>query len=62
MIGTCRLPVVIYPQTAGRTTAELCRKFGERILGEIIPVVRSHFTSPDSRTREGVCLAMCEIM
>lgn len=42
--------------------AELCRKFGDRILAEIVPILRAQVTSPDSRTREGVCLALCEIM
>lgn len=41
---------------------ELCRKFGERILGEIIPILRTNSTSPDGRTREGVCLALSEVM
>lgn len=49
-------------QTAGRTTAELCRKFGEKILSEVVPILRSKSTSTDSRTREGVCLTLCEIM
>ncbi|KAH7929550.1 ARM repeat-containing protein [Leucogyrophana mollusca] len=49
-------------ETAGRTTAELCRKFGEKILGEIIPILRSSSSSPDSHTREGVCLMLCDIM
>jgi hypothetical protein len=49
-------------QTAGRTTAELCRKFGEKILAELIPILRSKSASADSRTREGVCLTLCEMM
>ncbi|KDR69874.1 hypothetical protein GALMADRAFT_913484 [Galerina marginata CBS 339.88] len=49
-------------ETAGRTVAELCRKFGERILGEIMPILKSKSTSPDSRTREGVSLTISQIM
>jgi hypothetical protein len=49
-------------QTAGRTMAELCRKLGERILGDMIPILRAKSSSPDSRTKEGVCLALCEVM
>ncbi|KAI5120166.1 hypothetical protein M0805_008433 [Coniferiporia weirii] len=49
-------------ETASRTIAEICRKFGERILGEILPFLRTKSTSPDNRTREGVCLALCDIM
>lgn len=49
-------------KTASRTTAEVCRKFGEKILGEIVPILRSKLSSTDSRTREGVCLTICEVM
>ncbi|KAF7965509.1 hypothetical protein HWV62_43100 [Athelia sp. TMB] len=49
-------------ETAARTTAEICRKFGERILGELVPIMRAKSTSPDSRIREGVCLTICEMM
>ncbi|KAG7093730.1 hypothetical protein E1B28_007382 [Marasmius oreades] len=49
-------------ETAGRTISELCRKFGERIVGEIMPILRSKVSSTVSRSREGVCLALCEIM
>ena len=49
-------------QTAARTIGELCRKLGERILGEIVPILRTGSNSRDSRTREGVCLAISEIM
>ncbi|CAE6445982.1 unnamed protein product, partial [Rhizoctonia solani] len=48
--------------TAGRTIAELCRKLGEKILGEIVPLLRSAATSPNPATREGVCLVLTEIM
>ncbi|KAF8911690.1 armadillo-type protein [Gymnopilus junonius] len=49
-------------ETASRTVAELCRKFGERILGEIMPILKNKSTSPDSRTREGVSLVISQIM
>ncbi|TFK68469.1 ARM repeat-containing protein, partial [Pluteus cervinus] len=49
-------------ETASRTTTELCRKFGDRILGEIVPLLKNKSTSLDSGTREGVCLALSEIM
>ncbi|KAH0828925.1 armadillo-type protein [Lanmaoa asiatica] len=48
--------------TATRTTAELCRKFGEKILGEIIPILQNTVMSPDARTRQGVCLMLSDIM
>lgn len=31
-------------------------------MGEILPILRTKSTAPDSRTREGVCLALCDIM
>ncbi|KAF8740425.1 ARM repeat-containing protein, partial [Rhizoctonia solani] len=49
-------------ETAGRTIAELCRKLGEKILGEIVPLLRTAATSPNPATREGVCLVLTEIM
>ncbi|KAH9944598.1 armadillo-type protein [Amylocystis lapponica] len=49
-------------ETAGRTIAELCRKSGDKILGEIVAILKSKSTSTDPQTREGVCLALCEMM
>ncbi|KAK0468862.1 armadillo-type protein [Armillaria novae-zelandiae] len=49
-------------ETSGRTIAELCRKFGEKIVGEIMAILKGKATSTDSRTREGVCLVLSEIM
>ncbi|KAG9080780.1 translational activator of GCN4, partial [Ceratobasidium sp. 370] len=49
-------------RTAARTIAELCRKLGEKILGEIVPLLRSAASSPNPATREGVCLVLTEIM
>ncbi|GBE83943.1 eIF-2-alpha kinase activator GCN1 [Sparassis crispa] len=49
-------------ETAARTISELCRKSGEKILGEIVSILKSKSISTDPQTREGVCLALCEIM
>ncbi|KAJ6607520.1 armadillo-type protein [Mycena sp. CBHHK59/15] len=49
-------------ETAGRTVGEICRKFGDRILGEIMLILRTNSTSTDPRSREGVCLMLSEIM
>ncbi|KAJ7720581.1 armadillo-type protein [Mycena maculata] len=49
-------------ETAGRTVGEICRKFGDRILGEVMTFLRTNATSTDPRTREGVCLMLSEIM
>ncbi|KZV66749.1 ARM repeat-containing protein [Peniophora sp. CONT] len=48
--------------TAARTTTELCRKFGERIVGETVAIMRAKSSSPDARTREGVVRMLCEVM
>ncbi|KAI9573336.1 hypothetical protein HD554DRAFT_1173619 [Boletus coccyginus] len=48
--------------TATRTTAELCRKFGEKIVGEIIPVLQHTVVSPVARTRQGVYLMLSDII
>ncbi|KAF7309756.1 TOG domain-containing protein [Mycena indigotica] len=49
-------------ETTGRTIGELCRKFGDRVLSEMVAILRTNSTSQDSRTREGVCLMLSEIM
>ncbi|KAF8434348.1 armadillo-type protein [Boletus edulis BED1] len=49
-------------ETATRTTTELCRKFGEKILGVILPILQHTLASPDARTRQGVCLMLSDIM
>ncbi|KAF8216432.1 ARM repeat-containing protein [Mycena galopus ATCC 62051] len=49
-------------ETAGRTVGELCRKFGDRIIGEVMTILRTNSTSTDPRTREGVCLTLSEVM
>jgi hypothetical protein len=49
-------------KTGVRTTGELCRKFGERILGEMVKILRAKSSSPDAQTREGVCLLLSELM
>lgn len=42
--------------------AELCRKAGDKILGEIVPILRAGASSADARTREGVSLALREVV
>ncbi|KAG6864935.1 hypothetical protein C0991_006286 [Blastosporella zonata] len=49
-------------ETAVRTTTEISRKFGEKILASIMPILKEKSTSQDARTREGVCLMLSEIM
>ncbi|KAF9047662.1 armadillo-type protein [Panaeolus papilionaceus] len=49
-------------ETSGRTVAELCRKFGERILGDIMPILKAKASSADARTREGVALVISHVM
>lgn len=49
-------------ETASRTLGELCRKNGERIFGEIIPILQKAISSPDARSREGACLAFSDVM
>ncbi|OCH93463.1 ARM repeat-containing protein [Obba rivulosa] len=49
-------------ETAARTITELCRKSGDKILGEVVSILRSRSTSTDPQTREGVCLTLCELM
>ncbi|WWC90100.1 uncharacterized protein L201_005033 [Kwoniella dendrophila CBS 6074] len=55
-------PEVDQQETASRTLGELCRKNGERIFGEIIPILQKAITSPDARSKEGACLAFADVM
>ncbi|KAJ8595557.1 ARM repeat-containing protein [Rhizopogon salebrosus TDB-379] len=49
-------------ETATRTTTELSRKSGEKVLGEIFSILHAKSRSPDTRTREGICLMLCDVM
>lgn len=49
-------------QTASRTMGDLCRKAGEKVLAEIVSTLRTKATSPDARTREGVCIAIGDLV
>ncbi|KAG6848260.1 hypothetical protein H0H93_001776 [Arthromyces matolae] len=49
-------------ETAVRTIGEVTRKLGEKILAAIMSNLQDKSSSPDARTREGVCLMICEIM
>ena len=55
-------PEVEQQETASRTLGELCRKNGERIFGEILPILQKAISSPDERTKEGACLAFADVM
>jgi hypothetical protein len=41
---------------------DLCRKSGERVLQEIIRILEAKSTSADPSTRQGVCLALSELV
>ncbi|KXN82440.1 Translational activator gcn1 [Leucoagaricus sp. SymC.cos] len=49
-------------ETSGRTVADISRKFGERIVGEMMQLLKDKSQSTDARTREGVCLTLTELM
>ncbi|WWC61174.1 uncharacterized protein I303_103754 [Kwoniella dejecticola CBS 10117] len=55
-------PEVEQQETASRTLGELCRKNGERIFGEIIPILQKAISAPDARSKEGACLAFADVM
>ncbi|RUS31239.1 hypothetical protein BC938DRAFT_478212 [Jimgerdemannia flammicorona] len=47
---------------AARTLGDLVRKLGESVLAEIIPMLEDGLDSPDANTRQGVSIALSEIM
>ena len=49
-------------QVAARTLSELVRKLGESVLSEIVPILEKGLDSSESGTRQGVCIALSEIM
>lgn len=49
-------------ETASRTLGELCKKNGERILMEMIPILKASVSSTNPSMREGGCLAFSEIL
>ncbi|KAH9856756.1 ARM repeat-containing protein [Lenzites betulinus] len=49
-------------ETAARTVTDLCRKSGEKMLSELITILRTTANASDPRKREGVCLMLCELM
>lgn len=49
-------------QVASRTMGDLCRKSGEKVLTEVVTILKTRASSPDSRTREGVCIALGDLV
>ncbi|CEQ38752.1 SPOSA6832_00193 [Sporobolomyces salmonicolor] len=62
-IGVWKALVLNTPRTtAARCLADTCRRLGEAVLGEVILNLQKAMASPDRRQREGVCLALTELM
>ncbi|KNC48670.1 uncharacterized protein AMSG_00448 [Thecamonas trahens ATCC 50062] len=49
-------------QIASRSLGDVVAKLGARVMGVVIPILRSELDSPDSDTRQGVCLGLSEVM
>merc|ERR1712173_579243 len=49
-------------QVAARTLGDLVRKLGERVLPEIIPILKEGLESEAPEKRQGVCVGLSEIM
>ncbi|KAI5477515.1 translational activator [Pseudohyphozyma bogoriensis] len=62
IVRTLASPGIEQRETAARCLADTCRKLGEAVLGEVIAILQKAMTSADRRQREGVCLAITEIM
>ncbi|GAA5901674.1 hypothetical protein JCM8208_001574 [Rhodotorula glutinis] len=55
-------PALEQRETAARCLADTCRRLGESVLGEVIASLQKAMGSDDRRQREGVCLALTELM
>eukprot|EP00735_Rhodelphis_limneticus_P006871 TRINITY_DN1932_c0_g1::TRINITY_DN1932_c0_g1_i1::g.23049::m.23049 TRINITY_DN1932_c0_g1::TRINITY_DN1932_c0_g1_i1::g.23049 ORF type:complete len:2717 (+),score=940.13,sp/F4I893/ILA_ARATH/35.18/0.0,HEAT/PF02985.17/1.4e+03,HEAT/PF02985.17/1.4e+03,HEAT/PF02985.17/1.9e+03,HEAT/PF02985.17/67,HEAT/PF02985.17/6.2e+03,HEAT/PF02985.17/34,HEAT/PF02985.17/3.3e+03,HEAT/PF02985.17/0.11,HEAT/PF02985.17/0.013,HEAT/PF02985.17/0.069,HEAT/PF02985.17/1.4e+03,HEAT/PF02985.17/0.012,HEAT/PF02985.17/8e+03,HEAT/PF02985.17 len=49
-------------EMASRALGELVKKMGEKVVPEVIPFLQQGLRSPDDVTRQGVCLALSEVM
>ena len=49
-------------QVAARTLGDVVKKLGERVLPEILPILRAGLSDPDADKRQGVCIGLSEIM
>jgi len=49
-------------QVAGRCLGDIVSKLGDKVLPEIIPVLRDNFHRGDEFTRQGVCVGLAEVI
>ena len=47
---------------AARTLGDLVKKLGEKVLPEIIPILKQGLDSDQADQRQGVCIGLSEIM
>ncbi|BGP36319.1 translational activator of GCN4 [Rhodotorula kratochvilovae] len=62
IVRTLASPALEQRETAARCLADSCRRLGESVLGEVIAILQKAMGSSDRRQREGVCLALTELM
>eukprot|EP00958_Prasinococcus_capsulatus_P016011 scaffold1761_cov357-Prasinococcus_capsulatus_cf.AAC.17 len=62
MIESLSCPASERRSNAGRALGDLVRKLGDRVLPEVIPILRTGLQDPDSNLRQGVCFGLSELM
>ncbi|KAM0756603.1 ARM repeat-containing protein [Meredithblackwellia eburnea MCA 4105] len=62
IVRTLASPGIEQRETAARCLADTCRRLGEAVLGEVVGILQKAMASQERRQREGVCLALTEIM
>ncbi|KAJ3022842.1 translational activator of GCN4 [Thoreauomyces humboldtii] len=62
LIGSLASESVEKQGSAARCLADLVRKLGESILTDLLPILESGLDSDRAEVRQGVCIAMTEVM
>lgn len=49
-------------EVASETLVELVSKMGDRVLGDVIPILEKDLDTPSAETREGICIGLAAVL